>query len=493
MRRLYLMSIMLLISIITMWADGVTAITPIQEVCFRTNGSNDAWNSDYPKAAADNTSFEVNYGKGLWVMLQYQVSNLEEATSLKITLTANTEGTGNTISLVSAWLYSGDWSKESEAAALASEVTEAVGIAPNQTEGESTKTPLATSPDPAGYSPDNMRRTRTITIDGEALQAVKNAAVDGKFTIILTDNKLVGNNSRKFCSTNDGNTEDYQLKTEVVVETPTAVLNGIGYSSLQDAIAAASTIDNAEAEAAVITLNKSIELAERLNIESKNITVKAAAAGVKIARTSGYKKLVFLPKDALATITLEGIILDGQGIEAETAFIESSNGKTVLKDVTFSNCISTGYQGSTIANKTKGTVVLENVAFENCSITGENAARGIFFIGTNGVTLKGNNTFTNCPTALYIENKYTINATEATHTNPISVIIEEDKRTIGSFVIGGKTDMFTVSSSKFYLSQQGNDIYLMPAPTAASISHPAMLHSQTDIDRVKGSLDSYPI
>lgn len=372
-------------------------------------------------------------------------------------------------------------------------MTEAVGIAPNQTAGTSSKTPLATSPDPAGYSPDELRRTRTITISGEALQAVKNAAVDGKFTIILTDNKLVDSNSRKFCSTNNENPEDCRLKTEVVVETPTAVLNGIGYSSLKDAIAAAPTIEDASAEAAVITLNKSVELAERLNIESKNITVKAASAGVKIARASEYKKLVFLPKDALATITLEGIVLDGQGIEAETAFIESSNGKTVLKDVTFSNCISTGNQGSTIANKTKGTVVLENVAFDNCSITGENAARGIFFIGTNGVTLKGNNTFTNCPTALYIENKYTINATEATHTTPISVIIEEDKRTIGNFVIGGKTDMFAVSSTKYYLSQQGNDIYLMPAPTAASISHPAMLHSQADIDRVKGSLDSYPI
>lgn len=82
MRRLYLMSIMLLSSIITMWADGITAITPIQEVCFRTNATNDAWNTGYPKAAADNAEFEVNYGKGLWVMLQYQVSNLAEATSL---------------------------------------------------------------------------------------------------------------------------------------------------------------------------------------------------------------------------------------------------------------------------------------------------------------------------------------------------------------------------------------------------------------------------
>ncbi|MGN0282443.1 MAG: alginate lyase family protein [Prevotella sp.] len=280
---------------------------------------------------------------------------------------------------------------------------------------------------------------------------------------------------------------------EVVAETPVMVLDGVGYDNLKSAIAAAPTIAAAGTSPSVITLNKSIELNERIDIASKNITIKAATDGIAISRAEGYKKLCFLTKDELATLTLDGVTLDGRGIEAEAAFIENSNGKTVLNNVTMSNCTATSTQGSTIANKTKGALTLNNVTMDNCRMTGDNASRGILFVGTNGVTLKGANLLTNCTTGIYIEGKYTINATEATHTTPIDIIIEDEKRAIGNIITGGKAQAFTLTSSAFYLSQQGDDTYLMPAPTAAYFAHPAMLHSQSEIESVKANIDKWPL
>lgn len=487
---------MLLCGMTTMMADGITTVAPQKEICYRTNAANNAWNNGFPKQAADYAEMEVNYGKGLWVMMGFKVDNLDEATTLKLTLTASKAGaakeSATALALISAWLYNGEWDADSDAATMADNMTKLTGIAPNQTEG-SALTPLATASDPAGYSPDELRRTRTITFEGEALKAIKAAAKNGTFTLALTDNKLTGNNTRKFCSTNEANPADCQPRMEVVVVTPVMTLDGVGYDNLKDAIAAAPTIDHAAAAPSVITLNKPIELKERIDIASKNVTIKAATNGIAISRATGYKKLCFLTKDALATLTLDGVTLDGRDIEAEAAFIESSNGKTVLNDVTMTNCTASSAQGSTIANKTKGAVTLNNVTMTDCRMTGANATRGIMFVGTNGVTLKGNNKLNNCPTGIYIEGKYTINAAEATHTSPINIIIEDAKRAIGNIITGGKALAFTLTSSAFYLSQQGDDTYLMPAPTAASFAHPAMLHSQADIERVKANLDQWPL
>ena len=491
-----LLSVMLLCGVTTMMADGTTTVAPQKEICYRTNAANTAWNSGFPKQAADNAEMEVNYGKGLWVMMEFKVDNLNEATMLKLTLTASKAGaakeSATALALISAWLYTGNWAADSDAATMANAMTQLTGIAPNQTEGTAL-TPLATATDPAGYSPDELRRTRTITFEGDALKAIKAAAKNGTFTLALTDNKLTGNNTRKFCSTNEANPADCRPTMVVEAETPVMTLDGVGYDNLKDAIAAAPTIDDAEAAASVITLNKSIELKERIDIASKNITIKAATNGIAISRAAGYKKLCLLTKDALATLTLEGLTLDGRDVEAEAAFIESSNGKTVLNNVTMSNCIASSPQGSTIANKTKGAVTLNNVTMSNCRVTGDNATRGIMFVGTNYVTLKGNNQLVNCPTGLYIEGKYTINATEATHTSPINIIIEDGKRAIGNILTGGKAQAFTLTSNAFYLSQQGDDTYLMPAPTAAAFAHPAMLHSKDYIERVKANTDKWPL
>ena len=72
-RLLFLISV-LFSSMMTVWASEAS-YSPSLEVCFRTGAGNTAWNSGYPKNAADegNTTFEGNYSQGIFSL---QKSNL---------------------------------------------------------------------------------------------------------------------------------------------------------------------------------------------------------------------------------------------------------------------------------------------------------------------------------------------------------------------------------------------------------------------------------
>jgi len=60
------------------WAGDVT-YSPTLDVNFRTGSGNTAWNSGFPKSAADegNTDFELTYTAGLFALQKYTVADLQ--------------------------------------------------------------------------------------------------------------------------------------------------------------------------------------------------------------------------------------------------------------------------------------------------------------------------------------------------------------------------------------------------------------------------------
>ncbi|MBQ7420122.1 MAG: hypothetical protein IJV17_05190, partial [Prevotella sp.] len=61
-KKLYLLTLVLLCCVMSVWAEDVT-VNPTLEVNFRTASGNTAWQSGFPKNAADDgvTTMEGNY------------------------------------------------------------------------------------------------------------------------------------------------------------------------------------------------------------------------------------------------------------------------------------------------------------------------------------------------------------------------------------------------------------------------------------------------
>jgi len=259
--------------------------------------------------------------------------------------------------------------------------------------------------------------------------------------------------------------------------TATVKIGNTEYEDLSAALAAAG-------EEATITLLADQELKARVNIKDQKITI---TGGKAVKRAAGYKNgLIFLTQAASegkeSTLILDGITLDGQNADATAAFIEASNkGTTTLKNVTLKNCKNLKEDASDaaiIVNKTGGKLNLDGVTFTDC--TANNAD---IFVGTSNVTVAGNNTIG----SILVTANYSLKADGATAASPVT-ILTDDSRTYGMLVEGGDASQFTCAA--FRLSQQQDGVYAMPLPVAASLTHPALLHSADDINAVKARLDS---
>ena len=261
-----------------------------------------------------------------------------------------------------------------------------------------------------------------------------------------------------------------------VPATPTAKIGDVTYADLTAALAAVN-----DGETATITLLDDQEISSRINIKNKVITI---TGGKTIKRATSYTNgLMFLTVTAdegmHSDLTLDGVNIDGQSVETSAAVFEASNyGTTTLKDVTIKNVNTTA--SAVIINKSNGFLVLDGVTFTGCT-----TAKGEVFVGTDNVTLKGNNTIA----TIYIEKSLAMKAESATATAPIQ-LVTETSRVYGMLVEGGDATQFTCTG--FRLSQQMDGIYAMPLAVAASYEHPALLHTSADITRVKGLLTTEP-
>jgi hypothetical protein len=232
-----------------------------------------------------------------------------------------------------------------------------------------------------------------------------------------------------------------ELEASLTLQQETAVVNETtkkGYADFTSAWKDA-------ADGAVLLVNEDQEVSERLNSDSRSITVKGATKDTKITRKKAGNML-FLSNSKDCTLTLEDITLDGNGDESDRNFIEaSSNGKVVYNNVLISNAKSTNGVGLVVA-KNSGKVAMNGLSFENCT-TNNDAVE--VFIGSHGSTISGNNNV-----KISIEdnsNAYALTVDgELTNTTPIKLTPynkEDNNFTEDYPLVKGTTD-----ASKFVLN-----------------------------------------
>jgi hypothetical protein len=366
MRKLLLLAVLTAFGLGSFAED--TNYSPTLDVNFRTASGNTAWNTGYPISAADdgNTQFECNYFNGLFALQKYTVADLQNATKLVLTLyQAPSSGTD----AIRVWSFpNNDWTADSGVDDMVGYATQAVGIAPRTSEG-SLNTPLV---EKGTWGANTLNpRPATFTISGTALATVKaNASSDGTFTLMLTDGNLTSASNRKYLTSNSANGDGVPTIT-ATIETPTVMMNGVGYSTLEEAFdAAVAAEQDATIEVSADqkltkrqTLNKAISLTI---VPTQDITIKGPKNTMWFLVNVSNATLSIGSKDH--KITLDGIGDDHSTNNCHVTRRENGS-KLYLTNIEFNN-FTLGANNLIGCKNAGGGIYIEDIAINNCSTTG---------------------------------------------------------------------------------------------------------------------------
>ena len=439
-------------------AQTETKYAPTLDVNFRTASGNTAWNSGYPKSATNegNKDFELTYTAGLFALQKYTVPDIQNATKLVLTLTVGSKSGVDAVRLWSIPLTA--WDASTGVNDIVPAVTTATGVAPRATEGTA-NSPLVTGAKVAESNPAKA----TWTITGTALATIKaNAATDGTFTLLLTNNDLLNsNNKRSYLSSSSANDEANRPTLVATTTAPTPKTAKIGDKGYADLAAALAVVKDGE----TITLLADQEVSSRINVKDMSVTIDGGGFAIKRA-TTYTNGLMFLTQAKTAgtgkdaELTLQNITIDGQNVSTSAAVIEAGNkGTTTLNGVTIQNVVTSA--NASIVNKSGGKLVLKG-----------NIAVPSIFVGKSGA-----------------KSGLKVDAREATITSPIALTMDNGYPYV-MIVEGGKTTDFTATT--YRLSQQPDGIYAIPQTETYEYAHPALLHSAVEIETAKGRLTTEP-
>ena len=352
-------------------AQTETTYAPTLDVNFRTAAGNTAWNSGFPKSAADegNKDFELTYTAGLFALQKYTVADIKNATKLVLTLTV---GSKSGVDAVRLWSFPNTtWTAESGIDDIVPVVTSVVGIAPRDTEGTPNE-PLVKGSKVKDSNPAKV----TYTIQGAALSTIKaNADADGTFTLLLTNDKLTDtSNKRSYLSINSENAEENRPTLVVTAETPSVVntTTGEGYASLSDAFAAAVAAD----ADAVLEVSADQKLTARLTwnvahsisiIPTKDITIKGPKSAMWFLVNKNDGTMSIGSKEH--KITLDGINDDHTPHANSHITRRENNTKLYLTNIEFKDFVL-GDNTLIGCKNNGGAIYLEDITLNNCSTTG---------------------------------------------------------------------------------------------------------------------------
>ncbi len=458
-----------------MWAQTETTYSPTLEVNFRTATGNTAWQAVNNAADADKTNFELTSTAGFFALQKYTVPDLQNATKLVLTLTV---GKFSGVDAVRLWAFpKNDWTAESGIDDIYPKVKAALGIDLRSTEGEA-NTPLVTGKKVADSAPAKA----TWTITGTALDAIKaNASSDGTFTLLLTNDKLIdSNNKRSYLSSNSANDEANRPSLVATIETPTVTMNGVGYSTLEEAFDAAVTAA-ADAEILVgadqkLTKRLTWNVAASLTITpTADITIKGPKNAMWFLTNKSEGTLKVGSADY--KITLDGISDDRSSFSNVHVTRRENSTKLYLTNIEFKDFIC-GDNSLIGCKNAGGGIFLENITFTNCSTTG-NALIDNLREANDAVYLKGYlNVGTDCTGAtIYTKNRIRLGDPDG--TTIYDDFSAENTITInwgGEFaentnvvvkVPGSAADKFKLTVDDWFLARKASngDLYLTQTST----------------------------
>ncbi len=390
LKRFYSFTLVLLCSLMTAWASEVT-VSPTLDVNFRTASGNTAWQTVKNAADEGNNDFELTYTAGFFALQKYTVADLQNVTKLVITLTV---GSKSGVDAVKMWpIANNTWTAESGVDDIVPLVTNAVGVAPRATEGSVNTPPIAgkkvTGSDPA---------QATFTISGDALTAIKaNAASDGTFTLLLTNNDLLNSgNKRSYLSNNTANAAASRPTMTATVESAggfavTNTTTGQGYKTLNEAFDALSGDAN-------IVLNDNSNITARCTLKGAYTVNVTAAKDVTL--TGPKNAMWFLANvdgavlnigDANHTITLNGRSETNEQTASVVKYEKKSNvSVTNVKFQNFRLAVNgTAIPGLFETANSDGVFTLENITMSGCTAAEGGALIRKTRVTNDRVVLKG--------------------------------------------------------------------------------------------------------
>lgn len=383
------------------WAD---AIAPTLDVYFRTSLSSEtySWSSGYPKTTSEsNNEFAGNLRAGMFVLQKYTVPNLAAVKSLTVTMT----GSSGTDALA-FWTFTNDWTASTAVATLASAVNSAVGLSLNTygTPSSGTATKLVDGNTASKTTVDGIT-TCTFTISGDALTALKAAATDNTFTLLITNKTGDMSNDksgdRKFYSSGH-TTEAYRPSV-----TPTYDAVGVTYGNVTktnySSFASAITAVTSAAQDATIVVMEDQNITSRVNaISGKTINIVAGVDGVTLTNTASNTISFLANTDNAGTINVGSadhpLIIKNSATTTNNVVETSGNSSSAIiniTNVTFKDISTSSATGLIKANNSSAKISLTDVTFDGCTASASNA--GIIYNNSNDlITLSGYLTFTNC-------------------------------------------------------------------------------------------------
>lgn len=369
-KRLLSMMVALLGSVAMLWAAEDT-YSPTLDVNFRTAAGNTAWNSGYPKSAADegNKDFELTYTAGLFALQKYQVADLANVTKMVLTLTVGSKSGVDAVRLWSIPVTA--WNASTGVDDIVPAVTTATGIAPRATEGTANE-PLVKGKKVTGSDPAKV----TFTIEGTALATIKaNATTEGVFTLLLTNDKLTDtSNKRSYLSINTENAEANRPTLVVTTTAPapkTAKIGDTEYETLADAWAAAVAAD----ADATIEVSGDQTLTARLTWNKAHTLSIVPTADIIIKGPKNAMWFLVNTNDATLNIgaaehkiTFDGINDDKSGSTNVDVTRRENTSYLNLTNIEFKDFVC-GDNHLVSCKNSGGAITLENITFTNSSST----------------------------------------------------------------------------------------------------------------------------
>lgn len=466
-KRLLFLLTVLLSGMATMWAQNEATYSPTLDVNFRTAAGNTAWNSGFPKSAAEegNKDFELTSTAGLFALQKYTVEDLQNASKLVLTLTV---GSKSGVDAVKLWsIPVTNWDASSGIDDIYPAVQTALGVDLRSTEG-TPNSPLVNGAKVAESNPAKA----TFTITGTALATIKaNAASDGTFTLLLTNNNLIdSNNKRSYLSNNSANDEANRPSLVATIEKPSVIntTTGVGYSTLEEAFAAARTAGtDAVLEVSAdqkLTARQTWDVAASISIiPTADITIKGPKNAMWFLANKNDGTMIIGSKDY--KITFDGINDDRSTFGNNYVTRRENTTKLYLTNIEFKDFVCGDYALVGCKNNGGG-IFLEDIAFNNCSTTGNGLVENLRE-ANDALYLKGfMNVGTDCTgTTIYTaknrirmgEPEGTTMYSDFTATNTITIGTADANYVEGTLLIvkvgGAYADMFKPAKDGWYFAR----------------------------------------
>lgn len=227
---------------------------------------------------------------------------------------------------------------------------------------------------------------------------------------------------------------------------------GLEYADLASAWKTAESDD-------VLLLNQDVTLAERLNTDSRNITVKGNGK-VTITRAAGYNGMLFLTSKSGDVMTLSDLTIDDANIAVSGQTIEVGNsGTAYFNNVNVVNSSTTSSLG-VIAMKSGGKLNATNLNVSNYVVP---QGMGAIFVGSAGSSVSGDCTF-----SLFAENNNNVNA-DGLVGGKITLCVGDGtfKHNPDVAVVTGAKDvaLFATENNSYFLQFENGSITFTDTPT----------------------------